>query len=153
LHLAGNMLYLWIFGNNIEDAMGHVKFAIFYLLCGFAAVAAQVLPNPASEIPMVGASGAISGVLGAYMLLFPRAKVLLGLPLGFLIVELGRFPAVWVLLIWFLMQLFMGGLSLTRPPGAEGGGIAFGAHAGGFVAGLLLVTLFKRRGVPLWRQH
>ena len=111
------------------------------------------LPNPGSIVPMVGASGAISGVLGAYMLLYPRARVLLGLPLGFLIVELGRFPAVWVLLIWFLMQLFMGGLSLTRPPGAEGGGIAFGAHAGGFVAGLLLVTLFKRRGVPLWRQH
>jgi membrane associated rhomboid family serine protease len=102
---------------------------------------------------MVGASGAISGVLCAYMLLYPRARVLLGLPLGFLIVELGRFPAVWVLAIWFLMQLFMGGLSLTRPPGAEEGGIAFGAHAGGFVAGLLLVTVFKRRGVPLWRQH
>src|SRR4051812_531812 len=81
-HLAGNMLYLWIFGNNIEDAMGHSKFAIFFLLCGAAAVAAQVLPNPASEIPMIGASGAISGVLGAYMLLFPRAKVLLGVPIG-----------------------------------------------------------------------
>ena len=152
-HLAGNMLYLWIFGNNIEDAMGHARFFIFYVLCGIAAVAAQVLPNPGSIIPMVGASGAISGVLGAYMLLYPRARVLIGLPLGFLIVELGRFPAVWVLAIWFLMQLFLGGLSLTRPPGAEGGGIAFGAHAGGFVAGLLLVTLFKRRGVPLWRQH
>ena len=152
-HLAGNMLYLWIFGNNVEDAMGHARFFIFYVLCGVAAVFAQVLPNPGSIIPMVGASGAISGVLGAYMLLYPRARVLLGLPLGFLIVELGRFPAVWVLAIWFLMQLFMGGLSLTHPPGAEGGGIAFGAHAGGFVAGLLLVTLFKRRGVPLWRQH
>ena len=152
-HLAGNMLYLWIFGNNVEDAMGHARFFIFYVLCGVAAVFAQVLPNPGSINPMVGASGAISGVLGAYMLLYPRARVLLGLPLGFLIVELGRFPAVWVLAIWFLMQLFMGGLSLTHPPGTEGGGIAFGAHAGGFVAGLLLVTLFKRRGVPLWRQH
>ena len=97
LHLAGNMLYLWIFGNNIEDAMGHVRFVIFYLLCGVAAVFAQVLPNPGSIVPMIGASGAISGVLGAYMLLYPRARVLLGLPLGFLIVQLGRFPAVWVL--------------------------------------------------------
>jgi membrane associated rhomboid family serine protease len=151
-HLAGNMLYLWIFGNNIEDAMGHVRFFIFYLLCGVAAVFAQVLPNPGSEVPMLGASGAISGVLGAYMLLYPRARVLLGLPVGFLIVSLGRFPAVWVLMVWFAMQLVMGGLSLTRPPGTDGG-IAFGAHVGGFVAGLLLVMLFKRRNVPLWRPY
>lgn len=149
LHLAGNMLYLWIFGNNIEEAMGHVKFAVFYLLCGIAAVAAQVLPNPASEIPMVGASGAISGVLGAYMLLYPRARVLLGLPLGFVIVEIGRWPAIWVLIAWFAMQLVMGLFSLSSEPG----GVAFGAHVGGFVAGCLLVTLFKRRGVPLWRRY
>jgi membrane associated rhomboid family serine protease len=148
-HLAGNMLYLWIFGNNIEDAMGHVKFAIFYVLCGVAAVAAQVLPNPASEIPMVGASGAISGVLGAYMLLYPRAKVLLGVPIGFLIVGLGRWPAIWVLVAWFVMQLVMGLFSMTSTPG----GVAFGAHLGGFVVGCLLVTLFKRRGVPLWRRY
>jgi len=151
-HLAGNMLYLWIFGNNIEDAMGHVRFFLFYVLCGTAAVLAQVLPNPVSEVPMIGASGAISGVLGAYLLLYPRAKVLLGLPIGFLIVSIGRYPAVWVLMIWFVMQLVMGGLSLTRPAGAEGG-IAFGAHIGGFVAGLLLVIVFKRRGVPLWRPY
>ena len=152
-HLAGNMLYLWIFGNNIEDAMGHLRFFTFYVLCGVAAVGAQVLSNPGSIGPMVGASGAISGVLGAYLLLYPRARVLLGLPIGFLIVGLGRFPAVWVLAIWFVMQLLMGGLTFTRAPGAQGGGIAFGAHVAGFVAGLLLVTLFKRRGVPLWRQH
>jgi len=149
-HLAGNMLYLWIFGNNIEDAMGHVRFLVFYLLCGVAAVAAQVLPNPASEIPMVGASGAISGVLGAYMLLYPRAKVLLGLPLGFLIVEIGRYPAIWVLIAWFAMQLVMGAFSAAS---SAPGGVAFGAHIGGFVAGCLLVTLFKRRGVPLWRRY
>jgi membrane associated rhomboid family serine protease len=148
-HLAGNMLYLWIFGNNIEDAMGHVRFIIFYLLCGVAAVAAQVLPNPASEIPMIGASGAISGVLGAYMLLYPRAKVLLGLPLGFLIVELGRYPAIWVLIAWFAMQLVLGSFAAAT---SATGGVAFGAHVGGFVAGCLLVTLFKRRGVPLWRR-
>ena len=152
LHLAGNMLYLWIFGNNIEDAMGHVRFFIFYVLCGAAAVFAQVLPNPGSIVPMIGASGAISGVLGAYLLLYPRARVLLGLPLGFLIVQLGRFPAGWVLVAWFVMQLLMGGMNATRPDGAEGG-VAFGAHIGGFVAGLLLVTLFKRRNVPLWRAY
>jgi membrane associated rhomboid family serine protease len=129
--------------------MGHVKFAIFYLLCGVAAVAAQVLPNPASEIPMIGASGAISGVLGAYMLLFPRARVLLGVPIGFLIIGLGRWPAIWVLVAWFVMQLAMGLFSAT----SASGGVAFGAHIGGFVAGCLLVTLFKRRGVPLWRRY
>jgi membrane associated rhomboid family serine protease len=149
-HLAGNLLYLWVFGNNVEEAMGHVRFLFFYLLCGVGAVAAQVLPNPASEIPMVGASGAISGVLGAYMLLYPRARVLLGLPLGFVIVELGRWPAIWVLVAWFVMQLVMGAISAasTAP-----GGVAFGAHVGGFVAGCVLVTVFRRRGVPLWRRY
>jgi len=150
-HLAGNMLYLWVFGNNIEDAMGHVRYFIFYLLCGVAAVFAQVLTGPESQIPMVGASGAISGVLGAYMLLFPRARVLLGMPLGFVIVQIGRFPAIWVLAAWFLMQLVMGTLSAARAP--DQGGIAFGAHIGGFIAGLVLVALFKRRNVPLWRRY
>src|SRR5690349_313724 len=152
-HLAGNMLYLWIFGNNIEDAMGHGRFLLFYLLCGVAAVFAQVLPNPGSIIPMVGASGAISGVLGAYMLLYPRARVLLGLPLGFVILQLGRFPAIGVLAAWFAMQLLMGALSAARAVGETQGGIAFGAHIGGFIAGLILVALFKKRSVPLWRRH
>jgi len=152
-HLAGNMWFLWIFGNNIEDAMGHVRFIVFYLACGMAAVFAQVLPNPVSIVPMVGASGAISGVLGAYMLLYPRARVLLGLPIGFLIVQIGRFPAVWVLASWFGLQLVMALASGPEIPGDTQGRIAFGAHIGGFVAGLLLVTIFKRRGVPLWRQH
>jgi membrane associated rhomboid family serine protease len=152
-HLAGNMLYLWVFGNNIEDAMGHVRYFLFYLLCGVAAVAAQVMLNPGSPIPMVGASGAISGVLGAYMLLYPRARVLLGLPLGFLIVQLGRFPAIWVLAAWFLMQLVLGTIAAAQAPGDSEGGIAFGAHIGGFIAGLVLVTVFKRRAVPLWRRY
>jgi membrane associated rhomboid family serine protease len=152
-HLAGNMLYLWIFGNNIEDAMGHGRFLAFYLLCGAAAVFAQVLPNPGSIIPMVGASGAISGVLGAYMLLYPRARVLLGLPLGFVLLQLGRFPAIWVLAAWFLMQLVMGAVSAASQVGESQGGIAFGAHIGGFIAGLMLVALFKKRSVPLWRRH
>jgi len=122
-------------------------------LCGIAAVAAQVMLHPASEVPMVGASGAISGVLGAYMLLYPRARVLLGLPLGFLIVQLGRFPAIWVLAAWFLMQLIMGSIAAAQAPGDSEGGIAFGAHVGGFIAGLVLVTVFKRRAVPLWRRY
>ncbi len=152
-HLAGNMWFLWIFGNNIEDAMGHVRFIVFYVLCGVAAVFAQVLPNPGSIVPMVGASGAISGVLGAYILLYPRVRVLLGLPVGFLIVTLGRYPAVWVLAAWFLMQLGMAVASSGDVAVQSEGRIAFGAHIWGFVAGLLLVTLFKRRGVPLWRQY
>lgn len=156
-HLAGNMLYLWIFGNNIEDAMGHGRFLAFYLLCGVAAVFAQVLPNPGSIIPMVGASGAISGVLGAYMLLYPRARVLLGLPLGLVVVQLGRFRAIWVLAAWFAMQLVMGAINslmaASRAVAEAQGGIAFGAHIGGFIAGLLLVAVFKKRSVPLWRRH
>jgi membrane associated rhomboid family serine protease len=152
-HLAGNMLYLWIFGNNLEDSMGHVRFLLFYVLCGVAAVYAHVLPNPASEIPMFGASGAISGVLGGYLLLFPRARVLLGLPLGFIIIGLGRFPAIWVLAAWFVMQLVLGGLSAIQSDNESQGGIAFGAHIGGFIAGLVLVAFFKRRNVPLWRRY
>jgi membrane associated rhomboid family serine protease len=152
-HLAGNMLYLGIFGNNIEDAMGHSRFLAFYVLCGIAAAMVQVWLEPDSTIPMVGASGAISGVLGAYMLLFPRARVLLGLPLGFLIVQLGRFPAIWVLAAWFVMQLILGGLSTAKIAGETEGGIAFGAHVGGFIAGMAFVTLFKHRHVPLWRRH
>jgi rhomboid family protein len=152
-HLAGNMLYLWIFGNNLEDSMGHTRFFLFYVLCGTAAVFAQVLPNPGSIVPMVGASGAISGVLGGYLVLFPRARVLLGLPLGFIIVGIGRFPAIWVLAAWFVMQLVMGGLAAMQPPGESQGGIAFGAHIGGFIAGCALVAFFKRRNVPLWRRY
>jgi membrane associated rhomboid family serine protease len=152
-HLAGNMLYLWIFGNNLEEAMGHVRFLLFYVLCGVAAVYSFVLPNPVSEMPMVGASGAISGVLGGYLLLYPRARVLLGLPLGFIVIGIGRFPAIWVLAVWFLMQLVMGGLSAVQPTNESQGGIAFGAHIGGFIAGLLLVAFFKRRHVPLWRRY
>jgi membrane associated rhomboid family serine protease len=152
-HLAGNMLYLWIFGNNVEDAMGHSRFFLFYVLCGVAAVFAQVLPNPGSIVPMVGASGAISGVLGAYLLLYPRARVLLGLPLGFIIVGIGRFPAIWVLAAWFALQLVMGSIAAAQSVGESQGGIAFGAHIGGFIAGLLLVTVFKRRHIPLWRRH
>jgi len=143
MHLIGNMLYLWVFGNNVEDAMGHARFAAFYLVCGVAAVFAQTLPNPESTIPMVGASGAISGVLGAYLLLHPRARVLVAIPLGFYFHTV-RLPAAIVLGLWFVLQLVN---SLLAQPGQ--GGVAFGAHIGGFIAGVALIPFFKRRGVRL----
>ena len=128
MHLAGNMLYLWVFGNNIEDVCGHVRFVAVLLLCGLAAAFAQALPDPASEIPMIGASGAISGVLGAYLLLFPHARVRALVPLGF--VFFTTIPAGWLLGFWFVFQLLSGfGSSPTE------GGVAFWAHVGGFVAG------------------
>ena len=138
LHLAGNMLYLWIFADNIEDRMGHLRFLVFYLACGVAAAFAQAMPAPQSVVPMVGASGAISGVLGAYLLLFPRARVLVLVPFGF-VLQVIRLPAVWVLGLWFLVQLLS---SLAAPEGE--GGVAFRAHLGGFVAGLLLAPLLLR---------
>lgn len=144
MHLAGNMLYLWIFGNNVEDAMGHVRFIIFYLLCGIAAVFGQVLQNPASEIPMIGASGAISGVLGAYLLLYPHARILVLIPLGFY-AQMVRLPAGLVLGFWFVIQIFS---SLAADP--DSAGVAWFAHIGGFVAGMALIPLFKRRGVTLF---
>lgn len=138
MHLIGNMLYLWIFGNNIEDVMGHTRFIIFYVLCGILAALAHAAIDPSSEIPMIGASGAISGVLGAYLLLFPRAQVLVLIPLGFFS-RIMYIPAGFVLGLWFLMQVFSGGLSL----GSKGGGVAFFAHVGGFLAGMALIGLFK----------
>ena len=146
MHLAGNMLYLWIFGNNVEDAMGHRRFIVFYLLCGVAAVFGQVLQNPSSEIPMIGASGAISGVLGAYLILYPRAKVLVLIPLGFFI-QLIRLPALWVLGLWFAMQLISSALTSS-----EGGGVAWFAHIGGFVAGMALIPFFKTGNVTLFHK-
>jgi membrane associated rhomboid family serine protease len=139
MHLVGNMLYLWIFGDNIEDRMGRIRFLVFYLACGVAAVFAQALPAPEARVPMVGASGAISGVLGAYLLLFPRARVLVLVPIGF-ILRVIRLPAVWVLGLWFAVQLIS---SLMAPSGE--GGVAFRAHLGGFVAGLALAPLFLPR--------
>ena len=143
MHLIGNMLYLWIFGDNVEDSMGHGRFVVFYLLCGVAAVLAQSLPDTHSQIPMIGASGAISGVLGAYVLLHPHARVLVLIPLGFF-TQIIYLRAGIVLGLWFALQLFS---SLATPPGSAG--VAFGAHIGGFVAGLVLIPLFKRRNVRL----
>ncbi len=144
MHLIGNMLYLWIFGDNVEDAMGHARFLMFYLLCGVVAALSQALPEPGSTLPMVGASGAISGVLGAYVLLYPRARVLVLIPIGF-ILQLVRWPASVVLLLWFALQFVN---TLLAAPNA--GGVAFRAHVGGFIAGMMLVGLFKRPGFPLF---
>ena len=137
MHLIGNMLYLWIFGNNIEDVMGHTRFVVFYLICGVLAAFSHAVIDPGSTIPMVGASGAISGILGAYLLLYPHARVLVLVPYGFI----GTFhvPAAMVLGFWFLLQLFSGGMSL----GHQGGGVAFFAHIGGFLAGMVLIGFFK----------
>ncbi len=139
MHLIGNMLYLWIFGNNVEDAMGHGRFVLFYLTCGVAAAAAQTIQDPGSTIPMIGASGAISGVLGAYAVLYPHARVIVLIPLGWF-TRLEALPAALVLGLWFVFQLLSAMLS---DPGR--GGVAFLAHVGGFVAGLLLVRLFVPR--------
>jgi membrane associated rhomboid family serine protease len=148
-HFAGNMLYLWIFGNNVEDSMGKIRFTLFYLLCGLGAALAQVGVSPASRIPMVGASGAISGVLGAYLLLFPHARVLTLIPLGFF-TQLVEIPAMIVLGFWIVIQLVNGLLTFNF----EGGGVAWLAHIGGFAAGMLLVGLFKRRVVPWgWQRR
>jgi membrane associated rhomboid family serine protease len=138
MHLAGNMLYLWVFGNNIEDVCGHLRFALFYLLCGLAAAFAQALPDPASEIPMIGASGAISGVLGAYLVLFPHARVYTLVPIG--LIFFTTIKAGWLLGFWFIFQL-VSGLSVNP---AEGG-VAFWAHIGGFVAGVALIWVLRDR--------
>ncbi|MEZ5444563.1 MAG: rhomboid family intramembrane serine protease [Gammaproteobacteria bacterium] len=145
MHLAGNMLYLWIFGNNVEDSMGHARFVIFYLLCGVAAAVGQAWMHPDSQIPMIGASGAISGVLGAYLLLYPHARVLTVVPLGFY-AQMIRLPALLVLGFWFVMQIF----SSAAAGGGEKGGVAWFAHIGGFIAGMVLIPLFKHRDVPLF---
>ncbi len=148
-HIAGNMLFLWIFGDNLEDQMGHFGFLLFYLACGLAAAAAQIAANPYEGIPMVGASGAIAGVMGGYLLLFPKARVDV-LAIIVIIIKIFTIPA-WVMLgVWFLLQLF-GGFALFGDSG-----VAYWAHAGGFIAGVVfaLPLFFKRGGTVFWdRTH
>ena len=139
MHLIGNMWFLWLFGNNIEDSMTRPRFLVFYLLCGLAAALLQVWAQPNSNIPMVGASGAISGVMGAYLVLFPRVRVYTFVPL-FIIMTSVALPA-WVMLLYWIALQFIGGLGAA---GAEGGGVAFWAHVGGFLAGIVLVKVFVR---------
>ena len=141
MHLLGNMWFLWLFGNNIEDSMTRPRFVAFYLLCGLAAALAQVAAEPASAVPMVGASGAISGVMGAYLVLFPRVRVFTVIPLGFYLHQM-TLPAWGMLLYWAFLQ-FAGGL--TSLASEKSGGVAFWAHLGGFAAGVVLVKVFERR--------
>jgi rhomboid family protein len=142
MHLIGNMWFLWLFGNNIEDSMTRPRFFAFYLLSGIAAALTQVAASPMSEVPMVGASGAISGVMGAYLVLFPRVRVYTIIPLGFFMQSFAL-PA-WVMLIYWMFLQFAGGVtSIVAERG--GGGVAFWAHIGGFIAGLALIKIFERR--------
>lgn len=136
-HLVGNMLYLWIFGDNVEDRFGHIGYLLFYLFGGVAASLTHVITNPNSQIPTVGASGAIAAVLGAYLVMYPRSRVATFIPLGFFL-RLTLVPASIVLGLWFVMQLFSGFVSLGGP---DVGGVAFWAHIGGFVAGALVALL------------
>jgi membrane associated rhomboid family serine protease len=146
LHLGGNMLFLWIFGNNVEDQMGYVKYIVFYLLGGLAALALQILVGPSSTVPTLGASGAIAAVLGAYIVLYPRARVVtvIFIIFFFTILEL---PALLVLGVWFLQQAVFGYFDLANPSGG-GGGVAYFAHVGGFVFGLLAVRVLAKRPPP-----
>jgi len=139
-HLFGNMLYLYIFGDNVEDRLGHGRYLVVYLLCGMAAGAAQAVSDPDSRIPMVGASGAIAGVLGAYFLFFPTARVVTLVPI-FLFLQVIEIPAVFFLLFWFATQFMMG----VANAHAATGGVAFWAHVGGFVAGMVLGPTLRRR--------
>jgi len=140
MHAAGNMLYLWTFGNNVEDALGRVRFALFYAACGLGAAFSQALVDPSSEVPMIGASGAVSGVLAAYLLLHPHASVY-----SFVFIRVAWVPAYLVLGFWIVVQIANG---LMADPSE--GGVAWWAHIGGFAAGLVLAPLMKRREVPLF---
>jgi membrane associated rhomboid family serine protease len=143
-HLGGNLLYLWIFGDNVEDTMGSIRYLAFYLVGGVVASLVHIVTNPASQIPTVGASGAIAAVLGAYLVLFPHSRVATIIPLGYF-VRVTMLPAAVVLGLWFVLQLFSGLLSLGGP---DVGGVAFWAHIGGFVAGLGMALLLGKRRRP-----
>ena len=144
LHAGGNMLYLWIFGDNVEDRMGHGRFLVFYLLCGAAAALAQTAVRPDSTIAMVGASGAIAGVMGAYFVLYPHSRIVTLVPL-FVFIQIMEVPAILFLGFWFLLQFLSGVGSIAATAGEPAGGIAFWAHIAGFVAGISGVLVFRRR--------
>ena len=139
MHLIGNMLYMWIFADNIEDNLGPKKFIVFYLLCGIGAAMAQVLADPSSQVPMVGASGAIGGVLGAYIINYPKAKVLVLIPLGFFLFS-QKIRALYVLGFWFILQFINSSMMSS-----QGGGVAYAAHIGGFVSGMVLILFFNKK--------
>jgi membrane associated rhomboid family serine protease len=147
-HILGNMWYLWIFGDNVEDRFGHGRFIVFYLLCGIIAAFGQIVINPSSTLPTIGASGAIAGVMGAYFVLYPRSRVLTLIPL-IIIWEVVELPAIALLGFWFLMQLFSAG-AIAVTASTSGGGVAFMAHVAGFLAGMAGVFVFKKRDVSPW---
>jgi hypothetical protein len=148
-HIGGNMLYLWIFGDNVEDRMGHGRYILFYIIGGVVASLAHIFTNPNSQIPTVGASGAIAAVLGAYLIMYPQSRVLTLIPLGFFM-RLTMLPAAIVLGLWFVLQLFQGVLTLGGP---DVGGVAFWAHIGGFVAGVVLAKLFAKPRQPDYSRY
>ncbi len=143
LHLLGNMLFLWVFGRNVEDLIGGWKFLLFYLTCGFVAAVVQVVANPFSHVPTIGASGAIAGVMGGYLIKFPRARIVTLIPI-FVFITTMEIPAAVMLVWWFLIQLVSGVGSLAETD-YTGGGVAWFAHVGGFLAGMLLIKLFPQR--------
>jgi membrane associated rhomboid family serine protease len=148
-HVIGNMWYLWIFGDNVEDRVGHARFIVFYLLCGIAAALGQVAADPISTLPTIGASGAIAGVMGAYFVLYPHSRVLTLVPIVFFI-QIVELPAIMLLGFWFLMQLFSAG-TIAMTTSSRGGGVAFAAHVIGFVAGLGGIFVFRKRQLDPWR--
>ncbi|HYX82135.1 MAG TPA: rhomboid family intramembrane serine protease, partial [Gemmatimonadales bacterium] len=149
-HVIGNMWYLWIFGDNVEDRLGHGRFIVFYLLCGVGAALAQIAVDPESRLPTIGASGAIAGVMGAYFVLYPQSRVLTLIPWIFLqIVEL---PAIVLLGFWFLMQLFSAGAIAVTATTHGSGGVAFAAHVAGFVVGVAGVFVFRKRELDPWER-
>jgi membrane associated rhomboid family serine protease len=150
MHVIGNMWYLWIFGDNVEDRVGHGRFMVFYLMCGMAAALGQVVADPHSTLPTIGASGAIAGVMGAYFVLYPRSRVLTLIPL-ILVMPIVEVPAIVLLGVWFLMQLFNAG-TIAMTTTSRGGGVAFAAHVIGFVAGAGGVFVFRKRELDPWEQ-
>jgi membrane associated rhomboid family serine protease len=145
-HVIGNMWYLWIFGDNVEDRVGHGRFIVFYLMCGIFAAIGQILMDPASTLPTIGASGAIAGVMGAYFVLYPRSRVLTLIP--FIFLQIVEIPATVLLGFWFLMQLFSAGAIAVTAASHGSGGVAFAAHVAGFLVGMAGVLVFKKREEP-----
>jgi membrane associated rhomboid family serine protease len=150
-HVIGNMWYLWIFGDNVEDRVGHGRFIVFYLLCGIAAAFGQVVVDPGSQLPTIGASGAIAGVMGAYFVLYPQSRVLTLIP--WIFIQIVELPAIALLGFWFLMQLFSAGTVAVTAASHGSGGVAFAAHVVGFVAGMGGVFLFKKRELDPWDRR
>jgi membrane associated rhomboid family serine protease len=149
-HVIGNMWYLWIFGDNVEDRVGHGRFIVFYLLCGGLAALGQVAVDPNSMLPTIGASGAIAGVMGAYFVLYPHSRVLTLIP--WIFIQIVELPAIMLLGFWFLMQLFSAG-TLAVTASTHGGGVAFAAHVAGFVAGAGGVFVFRKRELDPWERE